>query len=87
MNRNIQLINEHYDALMFANSQKSARKAAGELIRVVLGEPAMDRPLEEALREVCRKIRPSDDPKEQARFESEFVELAIAPTTARQMAA
>jgi hypothetical protein len=87
MNRNTQLINERYDALMFATSPKTARQAASELVRVVLGESAIERPLEDALREVCRKIRPSEDPKEQARFESEFVELAIAPTTSRQMAA
>lgn len=87
MNRNTQLINEHYDALMFANSPKVARKAAHELIRAVLGEEAVEQPLEEALREVCRKLRPSQDPKEQARFESEFVELAIAPSNSRQMAA
>jgi hypothetical protein len=87
MNRNSQIINERYDALMFARSPESARKAARELVKVVLGEEALERPLEETLRECCRRLRPSDDPKEQARFESEFVELGIWPNTAQKIAA
>ena len=87
MNRNSQIINERYDALMFAKSPESARKAARELVRVLLGDEALNRPLEEALRECCRRLRPSIDPREQARFESEFVELGIWPNTAHQVAA
>ena len=87
MNRNIQLINERYDALMFAKSPEAARRAARELARVVLGEEAVGLPLDQALRECCRELRPSDDPKEQARFEAEFVELGIWPNSAQRAAA
>ena len=87
MNRNAQLINERYDALMFAKSAETARKAARELVQAVLEEEAFLLPLEEALRECCRRLRPSDDPKEQARFEVEFVELGIWPNTAHKIAA
>jgi hypothetical protein len=72
---------------MFARSPESARKAARELAKAVLGEEALLLPLEEALRECCRKLRPSDDPKEQARFEAEFIELGIWPNTAQRIAA
>lgn len=81
MDKNAQLINARYDALMFANTPEVARRAARELVRVVLGDEAVDTPLEESLRAVCRKIRPSNDPREQARFEAEFIELAVAPTS------
>lgn len=81
MNRHTQLINERYEALMFAKSSESARKAARELIRVVLGDEAVNRPLEQAMRDCCRKLRPSQDPKEQSRFEAEFTELAIWPSS------
>jgi hypothetical protein len=81
MNRHTQMINERYDALMFAKSPEAARQAARELIRLVLGDEAEGWPLEQAMRECCRKLRPSHDPKEQARFEAEFIELAIAPTS------
>lgn len=84
MNRVTQLINDRYDALMFAKSAETARRAARGLVRVVLGEKAADRPLEDALRETCRRLRPSQDPKEQARFEAEFIELAIWPNSAAQ---
>jgi HEPN domain-containing protein len=87
MNRHTQLINERYDALMFAKSSEAARKAARELIRVVLGDEAATRPLEQALRECCRKLRPSQEPKEQARFEAEFIELAIWPNSPSQKVA
>jgi hypothetical protein len=87
MNRQNQLINERYDSLMFAKSSEAARKAARELIRVVLGDEAVDRPLEQALRDCCRRLRPSPDPKEQARFEAEFIELAIWPTQPSQKVA
>jgi hypothetical protein len=78
------LINDRYDALMFAKSPETAHKAATELVRIVLGEEALDRPLEQALRETCRRLRPSQDPKEQARFEAEFVELGIWPNSTSQ---
>lgn len=87
MNRNIQLINERYDALMFAKSPEAARRAARELARVVLGDEAVGLPLEQALRECCRELRPSEDLKEQARFEAEFVELGIWPNSAQRAAA
>jgi hypothetical protein len=78
-----------YDALMFAKTPEVARKAAVALVRVVLGEEAMERPLDETLREVCREIRPSSDPKEQGRYEAEFVELVMGPRpgASQQMAA
>lgn len=87
MNRHTQLINERYDALMFAKSGEAARKAARELVRIVLGDEAMKLPLEQAMRECCRRLRPSEDPKEQARFEAEFLELAIWPNGSSQQAA
>ena len=88
MDRNTQAaINARYDTLMFAKSPEAARKAARELVQLVLGDEAANRPLEESLRTVCRRLRPSENPGEQARFEAEFVELAFAPTSARTMAA
>ena len=88
MDRNTQAaVNAHYDALMFATSPDTARKAARELVELVLGDEAANRPLEESLRSVCRRLRPSENPAEEARFEAEFVELAFAPTSARTMAA
>ena len=88
MNRRIQMINDRYEALMFAKTPRQALKAARELIRVVLGDEALELPLEQALRECCREMRPSQDPREQQRFEAEFVELAIWPNTnASKMAA
>ncbi len=87
MNRNVQLINERYDALMFAKSPESARRAARELVRAVLGEDAAGRPLEDTLREVCRHLRPSEDAREQSRFETEFVELGIWPNSSQKIAA
>jgi hypothetical protein len=88
MNRNIQFVNDRYDALMFAKTPEAARKAAHELVKVVLGEEeALRLPLDEALRECCRELRPSGDVREQARFESEFVELGIWPNSAQRIAA
>lgn len=87
MNRQTQLINDRYEALMFAKSSEAARKAARELVRIVLGEDAAGRPLEQVVRECCRKLRPSQDPKEQARFEAEFIELAIWPNSNSQQVA
>ena len=87
MNRNSQIINDRYEALMFARSPEAARKAARDLVRVVLGEDGLERPLEEGLRQCCRQLRPSQDPREQARFESEFVEMGIWPNSAQKIAA
>jgi hypothetical protein len=88
MDKNTQAaISARYDALMFATTREAARKAARELVQLVLGDEAANRPLEEGLRGVCRRLRPSENPAEQARFEAEFVELAFAPTSARTMAA
>ena len=87
MNKQIQVVNERYEALLFARTPESARKAAKELIKTVLGEEALELPFEEALRQTCRKFRPSRDPREQARFELEFLELALAPTPSREIAA
>lgn len=87
MKRHSQLVNAKYDALMFAKSAEDARRAARELVVAVLGESAATKPLDEALRECCRELRPSEDPKEQARFETEFVELGIWPNHTQQAAA
>ena len=87
MNRYTELVNARYEAMMFAKSAEDARKAAHELVGVVLGDEAPKRPLEEALKETCRRIRPSEDPREQARYEAEFVELGIWPHSAQTMAA
>jgi hypothetical protein len=87
MNRQAQLINDRYEAMMFAKSAEDARRNAWELVRVVLGDEATKQPLEEALRECCRELRPSEDPREQARYENEFVELGIWPTPAQQRVA
>jgi hypothetical protein len=87
MNRKSQMINDRYEALMFAKSPQAARKAARELVRVVLGEDAVDYPLEESLRLCCRRLRPAEDPREQLRFENEFVEMGIWPNAAQKIAA
>lgn len=87
MNRNSQFINDRYDALMFAKSPQAARRAGRELVKAVLGEEALAHPFEEALRDCCRRLRPSEDPREQARFEAEFIELAIWPNSAQKVAA
>jgi hypothetical protein len=87
MNRRTQLINDRYEALMFAKSPEIARKAARELVRVVIGEEALQKPLDHALRDCCRVLRPSHDPKEQARFEAEFLELAFWPNESQRVAA
>jgi len=87
MNRETALINDRYEAMMFAKSPEGARKAARELVRVVLGEEALRQPLQESLRECCRRLRPSEDPREQARFEAEFVELGIWPDVSQKLVA
>ncbi|MGH9584808.1 MAG: hypothetical protein ACRD4O_17945 [Bryobacteraceae bacterium] len=76
-------INESYDSLMFAKSAPAARKAARELVSALLGEEALKRPLAEALRECCRLLRPAEDPREQERFEAEFVELGVWPNASQ----
>jgi len=87
MNRYTELVNARYEAMMFAKTAPEARSAAQELVRVVLGDDAPNRPLEEALKETGRRLRPSADPREQARFEAEFVELGIWPNSAQKIAA
>jgi hypothetical protein len=87
MNRESQLMNERYEAMMFAKSPEVARKAARELVRVVLGDDAVRQPLEESLRECCRRMRPAEDPREQARFEAEFVEMGIWPNVDQKLVA
>jgi hypothetical protein len=87
MNREIALINDRYEAMMFAKSPEAARRAALELVHVVLGDQAARRPLEESLRECCRRFRPAGDPKEQARFEAEFVEMGIWPNASQKLVA
>jgi hypothetical protein len=87
MKRLKSLIDSHYEALLFAKSAPEAREAAGELVRIVLGEDALARPLEDAVRDCCRVLRPAKDPREQLRFEEEFLDLAIWPGASRKMAA
>jgi hypothetical protein len=82
MDRHLQQVNTWYDTLMFANTPKQARTAARELVKLVLGESALQKPLDDSLRAVCRRLRPAEDAKEQARFEAEFLELVTAPTSA-----
>jgi hypothetical protein len=80
MDRNEELISKRYDALMFARTPEEAKRAARLLADAVLGEEGLTLPLERAMKEVCRKIRPASDPRDQARFEAEFLELVFAPT-------
>lgn len=87
MNKRTQLINDRYEALMFAKTPEAARKAGRELVRVVIGDEGLERPLEQALRDCCRVLRPSKEPKEQARFEAEFLELAFWPNEPQKVAA
>ena len=87
MNKQNQLINDRYEALMFAKTPEAGRKAARELVRIVLGDEALQLPLEEALRQCCRQLRPSRDPREQARFEAEFIELGVWPNETQRIAA
>lgn len=87
MTRAAQAIQDRYDDLMFAKTTDGARKAAHALAQAVLGEQVDGLSLEEALRRTCRQLRPSQDPREQIRFENEFIELAFAPTGASHSAA
>lgn len=80
MDRNEEIITKRYDALMFARTPREAKRAARLLAHAVLGEEGIGLPLERAMKEVCRKLRPASDPRDQARFEAEFLELVYAPT-------
>ena len=61
MDRNEELVNKRYDALMFARNPEEAKRAARLLADAVLGEEGVGMPLERAMKEVCRKIRPAAD--------------------------
>lgn len=74
------IVDERYEALMFAKSPEAARSAAVQLARTLLGDNAIGLSLEEALRQCCRVLRPAHDRGEQRRFEDEFVELGIWPS-------
>ncbi len=87
MTRAAQQVQDRYDALMFAKGPEVAKKTALELVQLVLGEEANELSLQEALRETCRRMRPSADPREQLRFENEFIELAIWPDNSSSIAA
>jgi HEPN domain-containing protein len=83
----VESIDSRYDALMFAKTPETARQAAEELVKAVLGAEALARPLSDSLREVCRRLRPARDPNDEQRFEDEFVELAIWPGKQNRIAA
>ncbi len=87
MNRHTQMINDRYEAMMFAKTSGDALAAARELIKIVLGEDGPELSLEGGLRKCCRVLRPSQDPREQQRFEAEFIELGIWPDAAQKIAA
>lgn len=80
MDRNEELINRRYDALMFARNPEEAKRSARLLADAVLGEEGLGMSLERAMKEVCRRIRPAADSRDQARFEAEFLEFVFAPT-------
>ena len=80
MDRNEELISKRYDALMFARNSVEAKRCAKLLADAVLGEEGLGMSLERAMKEVCRKIRPAADARDQARFEAEFLELVFSPT-------
>ena len=86
MARISEVIDARYEALLFAKSAADAKRAAVDLIHVVLGDEAVDYSLERGLRECCQILRPADDPKEQVRYENEFIELGIWPqSSAKQI--
>lgn len=87
MNKRTQFINDRYETLMFAKTPDAARKAARELVRAVMGEEGLQKPLDQAMRECCKVLRPSHDPKEEARFEAEFLELAFWPNESQRVVA
>ncbi len=55
------LIDANYDAMMFARSPEATRAAACKLVRHILGEEALARPLVETLRKCanCVGLLPS----------------------------
>ena len=81
------MIDAQYETLLFAKSAEAAREAAVDLVRILLGDEALERPLEQGLRQCCRMLRPAKDPREQSRFEDEFLELAIWSGRSQKMAA
>jgi len=81
-----EVIDARYEAMMFAKSADAARRAALDLIEVVLGDEAVDYSLERGLRECCQILRPASDPKEQLRYENEFIELGIWPQASQKQA-
>ena len=87
MPQNNPLIETKYDALLFAKSPEAATRAAKELIQAVLGDRRKGKSLRESLKECCRVLRPAQDPKDEARFEEEFVELVYWPGKESQAAA
>ncbi len=87
MNRHTEMINDRYEAMMFAKTSSEALAAARELIKIVLPDDGPKLPLEEGLRKCCRVLRPSQDPREQQRFEAEFIELGIWPNAVEKIAA
>jgi hypothetical protein len=87
MTREAQLIQDRYDALMFAKNPKQAQEAARVLARTVLGATADQLSLEEAMKRCCRVLRPASDPRDEPRFEAEFIELALGVFDARRAAA
>lgn len=87
MNRHTQMINDRYEAMMFAKTSGAALAAARELIKIVLEENGPEVSIEEGLRRCCRVLRPSQDPREQQRFEAEFIELGIWPNAVQKIAA
>jgi hypothetical protein len=87
MTRHAQVVDACYDRLLFAKTAAQARAAASELVLLVLGDSALELPLDEALRECCRELRPASDSIEQTRFEAEFVELGIWPKVSERAVA
>jgi hypothetical protein len=86
MDRNEELVSKRYDALMFARTPDQAKRAARLLADAVLGEEGLGLTLEKAMKEVCRRIRPASDPRDQARFDAEFLELVFTPTNGHNSA-
>jgi hypothetical protein len=86
MDRNEEIISKRYDALMFARTPEEAKRSARLLAEAVLGEAGLALSLERAMKEVCRKLRPASDPRDQTRFEAEFLELVFSPTNSEHSA-
>lgn len=86
MSRSEQAIQDRYDALLFAKTPELAREAARELVAAALGEEALQLPLQDALRQYCRRMRPAAEPRDQERFETEFIELVFWPNSSKKAA-